>query len=43
VVIGSGCRIGPGALVRESLLLDGAELPAGAMLIGGIGGRVPEP
>ena len=36
VVIGDGCRLGPGALVKESVLLDEAELAARAVLAGGI-------
>jgi mannose-1-phosphate guanylyltransferase len=36
VVIGDGCRLGPGALVKESVLLDEAELAPRAILAGGI-------
>jgi len=36
VVIGDGCRLGPGALVKESVLLDEAELAPRAVLAGGI-------
>lgn len=39
-IIGDGCRIGRGAWIRDSILLAGAELPAGAVLAGGIGGRL---
>ena len=39
-IVGDGCRIGAGAWVRDSILLAGAELPAEAMLIGAIAGRV---
>jgi mannose-1-phosphate guanylyltransferase len=39
VVIGDGARIGPGAMVKESVLLPGAEIPAGALVVGGIAGR----
>lgn len=39
-IIGDGCRIGGGARVRDSILLEGAELPPAAILIGGIAGRV---
>ena len=38
-IVGDGCRIGDGACVRDSILLEGAELPAGAILIGGIAAR----
>jgi mannose-1-phosphate guanylyltransferase/mannose-1-phosphate guanylyltransferase/phosphomannomutase len=36
VVVGDGCRLGPGALVKESVLLDEAELAPRAVLAGGI-------
>jgi NDP-sugar pyrophosphorylase family protein len=39
LVVGPGARIGGGAQVRESVLLPGAEVPAEAMLVGGIAGR----
>jgi len=39
VVIGDGCRIGEGALLREAILLDGVELPAGTVVAGGIVAR----
>ena len=39
-IVGDGCRIGAGAWVRDSILLDGAELAPEAMLIGAIAGRV---
>jgi len=39
-IIGDGCRIGAGAWVRDSILLEGAELAPGAMLVGAIAGRV---
>ena len=39
VVIGDGCRLGAGACVRDSILLAGAELSRGAILVGGIGAR----
>ncbi len=35
VVIGDGARVGAGARVRDALLLPGAELPAGAVAMGG--------
>jgi mannose-1-phosphate guanylyltransferase len=37
-VIGDGCRIGAGARLRDSILLNGAELAPGAFLVGGIAG-----
>jgi len=39
-IIGDGCRVGAGAWIRDAILLSGAELPAGALLAGGIGGRL---
>ena len=40
-IVGDGCRIGDGAYVgREAILLEGAELPARAMAVGGVNGRV---
>jgi mannose-1-phosphate guanylyltransferase len=41
-IVGDGCRIGAGAWVRDSILLAGAELAPGAMLVGAIAGRVAE-
>ena len=38
-IVGDGCRIGDGARIRDAILLEGAELPSGAFLIGGIAGR----
>jgi mannose-1-phosphate guanylyltransferase/mannose-1-phosphate guanylyltransferase/phosphomannomutase len=42
-VLGDGCRIGAGAHIRESVLLEGAEVPPEAMLAGGVAGRVTKP
>ncbi|HEX6228861.1 MAG TPA: NDP-sugar synthase [Solirubrobacterales bacterium] len=36
VIVGDGARIGAGAVIRDSILLEGAELPPGAILVGGI-------
>jgi mannose-1-phosphate guanylyltransferase len=41
-IIGDGCRVGAGACIRDSIVLAGAELPAGAILIGGIAARMTE-
>jgi mannose-1-phosphate guanylyltransferase/mannose-1-phosphate guanylyltransferase/phosphomannomutase len=38
-IVGDGCRIGDGACVRDSILLARSELPAGAILVGGIAAR----
>jgi NDP-sugar pyrophosphorylase family protein len=42
-IVGDSCRIGAGAWVRDSILLDGAEVAPGAMLVGAIAGRVAKP
>lgn len=36
VVIGDGCTIGPSAMLREAVVLPGAELGAGAVVVGGL-------
>jgi len=41
-IIGDGCRIGAGAILRDSILLEGSELPAGAILVGGIAAHARE-
>jgi mannose-1-phosphate guanylyltransferase/mannose-1-phosphate guanylyltransferase/phosphomannomutase len=40
VVVGDGCRIGAGALVRDAILLEGSEVPAKGMVVGGITARI---
>jgi mannose-1-phosphate guanylyltransferase/mannose-1-phosphate guanylyltransferase/phosphomannomutase len=40
VVIGDGCSIGAGAYLRDAILLEGAGVPPGSMLVGGIAGPV---
>jgi NDP-sugar pyrophosphorylase family protein len=35
-IVGDGCRIGDGAHIRDSILLEGAEVPADGILIGAI-------
>jgi mannose-1-phosphate guanylyltransferase len=39
-IVCDGCRVGDGAVVRDSILLAGAELPPAAILVGGIAARV---
>jgi mannose-1-phosphate guanylyltransferase len=39
-IVGDGCRVGEGAIVRDSILLTGAEVPAHGVLVGGIAARV---
>jgi mannose-1-phosphate guanylyltransferase len=38
VVIGDGCRLGAGAMLRDCVVLPGAEVPAGALVVGGLYG-----
>ena len=38
-VIGDGARIGAGSRLRDVIVLPGAEMPAGSVLIGAIVGR----
>src|SRR5215207_7828360 len=38
VVVGDGCRIGPGGMLRDAVVLPGAEIPAGALVVGGLYG-----
>ena len=37
-VIGDGCRLGAGAMLRGCVVLPGAEVPAGALVVGGLYG-----
>jgi mannose-1-phosphate guanylyltransferase len=37
-VIGDGCRIGPSAMLRDCVVLPGADVPAGALVVGGLYG-----
>jgi mannose-1-phosphate guanylyltransferase len=39
LVIGDGCAVGPGARVKHSVLLPGAQVPAGSIVAGAIYGR----
>jgi mannose-1-phosphate guanylyltransferase len=41
-IVGDGCRLGDGAHLRDAILLEGAELAPGGILIGGIAARVAE-
>jgi mannose-1-phosphate guanylyltransferase len=41
-IVADGCRIGDGACIRDSIVLAGAELPAKAILVGGIAARMQE-
>jgi carbonic anhydrase/acetyltransferase-like protein (isoleucine patch superfamily) len=38
VVVGDGCRLGAGAMLRECVVLPGAEVPSGALVVGGLYG-----
>jgi mannose-1-phosphate guanylyltransferase len=37
-VVGDGCQIGAGAMLRDCVVLPGAEVPAGALVVGGLYG-----
>jgi Nucleoside-diphosphate-sugar pyrophosphorylase involved in lipopolysaccharide biosynthesis/translation initiation factor 2B, gamma/epsilon subunits (eIF-2Bgamma/eIF-2Bepsilon) len=37
-VVGDGCRLGAGAMLRDCVVLPGAEVPAGALVVGGLYG-----
>ncbi len=39
-IVGDGCRLGDQSLVRDAILLEDAELPARAVLVGGIAARM---
>jgi mannose-1-phosphate guanylyltransferase/mannose-1-phosphate guanylyltransferase/phosphomannomutase len=41
-IIGDGCQIGDGSCVRDSILLEGAELPARSILVGAIAAHARE-
>ncbi len=38
-ILGDRCRIGAGAIVRDAILLEGAEVPPQGILVGGIAAR----
>jgi mannose-1-phosphate guanylyltransferase len=42
VVIGDGCRLGASAMLRDAVVLPGAELGPGALAVGGLYGVQPE-
>jgi len=42
LVVGDGCRLGAGAMLRECVVLPGAEVPAGALIVGGLYGIDPD-
>jgi mannose-1-phosphate guanylyltransferase/mannose-1-phosphate guanylyltransferase/phosphomannomutase len=41
-IVGDGCKVGDGACIRDAILLEGAELPARTILVGGIAARATE-
>jgi mannose-1-phosphate guanylyltransferase len=43
VVVGDNCRIGAGTVVRDAILLEGAEVPPDGMMVGGIAARITRP
>ena len=38
LVVGTGCRLGAEAMLRDCVVLPGAEVPAGALVVGGLYG-----
>jgi mannose-1-phosphate guanylyltransferase len=42
-IVGDGCRVGDGAHIRDSILLEGTELPPAGILIGAIAARGTKP
>jgi mannose-1-phosphate guanylyltransferase len=38
VVVGDGCQLGAGAMLRDCVVLPGAEVPAGGLVVGGLYG-----
>jgi len=38
VVVGDGCRLGADAMLRDCVVLPGAEIPAGGLVVGGLYG-----
>jgi mannose-1-phosphate guanylyltransferase len=42
VVVGDGCRLGAGAMLRDCVVLPRAEVPAGALVVGGLYGVEPD-
>ncbi len=38
VVIGDRCRVGPSVMLRDAVVLPGAEIPAGGLVVGGLYG-----
>jgi mannose-1-phosphate guanylyltransferase len=42
VVVGDGCKVGPSAMLRDAVLLPGAEVGAGALVVGGLYGVEPD-
>jgi mannose-1-phosphate guanylyltransferase/mannose-1-phosphate guanylyltransferase/phosphomannomutase len=41
-IVGDGCRIGAGSIVRDAILLEGAELAPNFILVGGIAAHAQE-
>ena len=38
VVVGESCHLGAGAMLRDCVVLPGAEVPAGGLVVGGLYG-----
>jgi mannose-1-phosphate guanylyltransferase len=41
-IVGDRCRVGEGSIVRDAILLEGAELPPRSILVGGIAARAKD-
>jgi mannose-1-phosphate guanylyltransferase/mannose-1-phosphate guanylyltransferase/phosphomannomutase len=42
VVVGDGCRLGAEAMLRDCVVLPGAEVPAGGLVVGGLYGAAAD-
>jgi mannose-1-phosphate guanylyltransferase len=42
VVVGDDCRLGAGVMLRDCVVLPGAEVPPGTLVVGGLYGTVPD-
>jgi mannose-1-phosphate guanylyltransferase/mannose-1-phosphate guanylyltransferase/phosphomannomutase len=42
VVVGDGSELGPGAMLRDCVVLPGAQIPAGGLVVGGLYGIDPD-
>jgi carbonic anhydrase/acetyltransferase-like protein (isoleucine patch superfamily) len=42
LVVGNNCRLGADVMLRDCVVLPGAEVPAGTLVVGGLYGTVPD-